>query len=78
MTDMGTGFAGDPYHENSTSRPMDALKGDMIGPHTQQPMESVAMTNPRSAGTDNIQGHWNAFEAPTPAPTGSNDKNAAH
>jgi len=72
-----TGFSGDPYHEG-TSRPMDGLKGDMVPAPTQQPMEFVAMTNPRSAATDNIQGHWNAFEAPHQAPTGSNDKNAAH
>ncbi|MGN6127883.1 MAG: hypothetical protein ACTHON_15080 [Humibacter sp.] len=72
-----TGFSGDPFHEG-TAKPMQGLKGDMIGPHTQMPMTSEAMTNPRSAATDNIQGHWNDFEAPTPAPTGSNDKNAAH
>lgn len=75
MTD--TGFPGDPFHEG-TSKPMASLKGDMIGPHTQMPMESEAMTNPRSASVDNIQGRWNAFEAPIPAPTGGNDKNAAH
>lgn len=73
-----TGFSGDPYHENSTSRPMDGLKGDMAQPHTQMPMTSEAMTNPRSAAADNIMGHWSDFEAPHQAPTGNNDAAAAH
>lgn len=77
MTDMGTGFAGDPFHEG-TSRPMDGLKGDMAQPHIQMPRTSEAMTNPRSAAAENIQGHWNAFEAPHQAPTGNNDAAAAH
>lgn len=72
-----TGFSGDPFHEG-TSKPMAGLKGDMAAPHSQAPMTSEAMTNPRSAATDNIQGHWNDFEAPHLAPTPSNDKNMAH
>lgn len=72
-----TGFSGDPFHEG-TSKPMAGLKGDMAQPHSQAPMTSEAMTNPRSAATDNIQGHWNDFEAPHLAPTPSNDKNMAH
>jgi hypothetical protein len=74
---MADGFPGDPFHEG-TSKPMMGLKGDMAAPHSQEPMTSEAMTNPRSAAADNIHGHWNAFEAPHQAPTGNNDSNAAH
>lgn len=72
-----TGFTGDPYH-NSPARPLAHLQGGMESAPTQMPMDSTAMTNPRSAAADNIDGSWTASLAPTPAPTGNNDKAKAH
>jgi hypothetical protein len=73
-----TGWTGDPYHEGA-SQPMAHLQGGMQEIHTQMPMDSEAMTNPRSAGTDNVQQTWNTTTlAPTPAPTGANDGAKAH
>lgn len=73
-----TGFSGDPYHEGA-SQPMAGLKGGMEMPNTQAPMDSDAMTNPRSASADNVQQTWNTtVNAPLPAPTGNNDKAEAH
>lgn len=73
-----TGFEGDPYHEGA-SQPMASLKGGMEEPHTQQPMGSEAMTNPRSAAPDNVAQTWNSTSlAPSAGSTGNNDKAAAH
>ncbi|MEW1547536.1 hypothetical protein [Streptomyces tsukubensis] len=70
---MSEGFTGDPYHEGA-SQPLAGLKGDMAQPNTQQPMDSEAQTNPRSAATDNVAQTWNSTSlAPTPAGTGSSD-----
>lgn len=78
MADMYTGFAGDPYHEGA-SQPLAHLKGGMEAAPTQTPMTSDAMTNPRSAATDNMGQTWNSTSlAPTPAPTGANDAMRAH
>lgn len=75
---MDTGFSGDPFHEG-TSKPLMSLQGGMDLPPTQMPMDSEAMTNPRSAAPDNIQQTWNTTSlAPTPAPTPNNDKVEAH
>lgn len=75
---MADGFPGDPFHEGS-SQPMAHLKGGMDEPHVQQPMASEAMTNPRSAGTDNVQQTWNTTSlGPIPAGTSNNDKAKAH
>lgn len=71
---MAEGFAGDPYHEGC-AKPMLSLRGGMDEPPTQMPRESEAMTNPRSAAADNVGQSWNSTSlAPTPAPTGNNDK----
>lgn len=73
-----TGWTGDPYHEGS-SQPMEHLQGGMQEIHTQMPMNSEAMTNPRSAAPDNVQQTWNTTSlGPTPAPTPNNDKAEAH
>lgn len=73
-----TGFSGDPFHEGG-SQPLKPLKGGLVPPHTQQPMDSEAMTNPRSAGTDNVQQSWNTTSlAPSGGSTGNNDKAEAH
>lgn len=79
MSEMySEGFAGDPFHEG-TSHPMDSLVGGMNGPHTQMPMDSTSMDNPRSAAADNVGPTWNTSSlAPTPAPTGDNDGMRAH
>lgn len=78
MTDMTSGFAGDPFHEG-VSQPLAHLKGGMEPAPTQMPATSEAMTNPRSAGADNVGQSWNSTSlAPTPAPTGSNDAMRAH
>jgi hypothetical protein len=75
---MAEGFAGDPFHEGG-SQPLAHLKGGMEGPNTQQPMTSEAMTNPRSAATDNVNQTWNATSlAPSAGSTGNNDKAEAH
>lgn len=75
---MSEGFAGDPFHEG-TSKPMASLKGGMEGPHTQAPMDSDAMTNPRSASTDTVAQTWNSTSlAPSAGSTGNNDKAEAH
>lgn len=75
---MTEGFAGDPFHE-SGSQPLAGLKGSMEQPHTQAPMDSEAMTNPRSAGADNVAQTWNSTSLGASAgTTGSNDKNKAH
>lgn len=75
---MSEGFAGDPFHEGG-SQPLDSLKGGMEQPHTQMPATSEAMTNPRSAGTDNVGQTWNSTSLGASAgTTGSNDKNKAH
>ena len=68
----------DEYH-GSPARPMDHLKGGMNEPYTQQPMDSEAMTNPRSAAADNVGQTWNTTSlAPKATPTGNNDKAEAH
>ena len=73
-----TGFSGDPFHEG-TSKPLMPLQGGMQEIHTQMPMDSEAMTNPRSASTDAVNQTWNTTVlAPTPAPTGNNDRHEAH
>lgn len=73
-----TGFTGDPYHEGC-SQPLMHLQGGMEDAPTQMPMDSTAMTNPRSAAPDNIGQTWNTTSlAPTPAPTPNNDKAEAH
>lgn len=75
---MADGLTGDPFHEGS-SKPLEHLKGGMEAAPTQMPMDSVAMTNPRSAAPDNVQQTWNTTSlAPTPAPTGDNDRMRAH
>lgn len=75
---MSEGFAGDPGHEGG-SQPMNGLKGSMEMPFTQAPMASTAQTNPRSAGSDNINQTWNTTVLGTaPAGTGNNDKAAGH
>lgn len=72
------GFEGDPYHEGG-SQPMAGLKGGMEMPNTQQPMDSDAQTNPRSAGTDNVAQTWNTTSLGASAgSTGNNDKAEAH
>jgi hypothetical protein len=72
-----TGFTGDPYHEGA-SQPMAHLQGGMAEIHTQMPMTSEAMTNPRSAGVDNVQQTWNTTSlAPTAANTPNNDSHEA-
>jgi hypothetical protein len=74
-----TGFSGDPYHENSTSKPLMSLQGGVEQPHTQAPMDSQAMTNPRSAAADNVGQTWNSTSlAPTAPGTPNNDKAEAH
>lgn len=73
-----TGWTGDPFHEG-TSKPLLPLQGGMDVVHTQMPMDSTAMVNPRSAGTDNVQQTWNTTAlAPTPSPTPNNDRHEAH
>lgn len=75
MSDVG--FAGDPYHEGG-SQPLAHLKGGMEMPHVQEPMTSEAMTNPRSAGTDNVNQTWNSTSlASGGGSTGNNDKSEA-
>jgi len=75
---MADSLAGDPYHEGG-SQPLAGLKGGMDAPYTQMPMNSDAMTNPRSAATDNMGQSWNSTTlAPAPAATGNNDKAEAH
>lgn len=75
---MAEGWVGDPFHEGS-SQPMAHLKGGMQDPPTQMPMDSEAMTNPRSAGTDNVQQTWDSTVLGAPAGTfGNNDKAKAH
>jgi hypothetical protein len=75
---MADGLTGDPFHEGST-KPLMHLKGGMVGAPTQMPMDSTAMTNPRSAGVENIQQTWNATSlGPVPAGTPNNDKAEAH
>lgn len=75
---MAEGFIGDPFHEGS-SQPLAHLKGGMQEPPTQMPMTSEAMTNPRSAGTENIQQTWSSTSlGATPSPTPNNDKAEAH
>lgn len=73
-----TGWVGDPYHEGS-SQPMAHLKGGMESAPTQMPMNSTAMDNPRSAGTDNVQQTWDTTSLGASAGvTGNNDKAEAH
>jgi hypothetical protein len=73
-----TGFTGDPFHEG-TSKPLMPLQGGMQEIHTQMPMASEAMTNPRSAGADNVQQTWNTTVlGATPSPTPNNDRHEAH
>ena len=73
-----TGWSGDPFHEG-TAKPMMPLQGGMEEIHTQMPMSSDAMTNPRSAAPANVQQTWNSTSlAPTPAPTPNNDSHEAH
>jgi hypothetical protein len=73
-----TGFTGDPFHEG-TSKPLMPLQGGMQEIHTQAPMDSTAMTNPRSASTDNVQQTWNTTVlAPSAGTTGNNDRHEAH
>lgn len=73
-----TGFTGDPFHEG-TSKPLMPLQGGMQEIHTQTPMTSDAMTNPRSASNDTITQTWNTTVlAPTPTPTPNNDSHEAH
>ena len=75
---MAEGFAGDPFHEGG-SQPLAHLKGGMEEPHTQAPMTSEAMTNPRSAAADNVAQTWNSTSlAPSAGSTGNNDKAEAH
>lgn len=74
---MSEGFAGDPGHEGG-SQPMTSLKGSMEMPFIQSPRESTAQTNPRSAGSDNINQTWNTTVlGSAPAGTSSNDSAAA-
>lgn len=76
---MPDGFAGDPYHEGSTSKPMKPLQGGMEGPHTQMPMDSTAQTNPRSASVDNVQQTWDTTTlAPSAGTTTSSDSRKPH
>lgn len=73
-----TGWTGDPFHEGS-SQPMAHLQGGMQEIHTQTPMTSEAMTNPRSAAPDNIGQTWNTTSlGATPSPTPNNDRAEAH
>lgn len=67
----------DEFH--SGAKPMESMQGGMFDPHTQAPMHSEAQTNPRSAGTDNVNQTWNTTTfAPKPGLSSSNDKNKAH
>jgi hypothetical protein len=69
-----TGFPGDPFHEGS-SKPLAHLQGSMAEVHTQAPLTSESMDNPRSAALDNMGQTWNTTSlAPAPAGTGNNDK----
>lgn len=66
------------FHEGA--RPQEGLKGGHEMPHTQAPQTSEAMTNPRSAGEDNIGQTWNSTSL-KPGHTQlnpTNDKNKAH
>ena len=75
---MADGLTGDPFHEG-TSKPLMPLQGGMEQIHTQMPMDSEAMTNPRSASTDNVNQTWNTTVlAPSAGTTGSNDRHEAH
>lgn len=69
-------------HDNdfhSGALPQEHLKGGMEQPNVQAPQTSEAMTNPRSAGEDNIGQTWNSTSlAAKPGLNGTNDKNKAH
>lgn len=70
-------------HDNdfhSGAMPQESLKGGKEEPHVQAPQTSEAMTNPRSAGEDNIGQTWNSTSL-RPGHTHlnpTNDKNKAH
>ncbi|MFC5799129.1 hypothetical protein [Streptomyces formicae] len=70
-------------HDNdfhTGDKPQEGLKGGHEAPNTQAPQTAEAMTNPRSAGTDNIGESW-ASTSLKPGHTQlnpSNDKNKAH
>jgi hypothetical protein len=77
---MAEGFAGDPFHEGS-SKPMEGLKGGMIGPHTQMPMQGTNAGKSQGGANDTAPntGSWNSTSLQPGRPTtGSNDKNKAH
>lgn len=66
----------DAFH--SGAKPMEHLKGGQEAVHTQAPQHSEAMTNPRSAGADNIGPVWDGqFRAPKPGNNPAN-KNQVH
>lgn len=70
-------------HDNdfhSGAMPQEHLQGGMEMPHTQAPQTSEAMTNPRSAGADNIGQAWDSTSLKPGHTTlnPSNDKNMAH
>jgi hypothetical protein len=48
----------DDFH--SAAKPQESLQGDMFEPHVQAPQTAEAMTNPRSAGADNIGQTWDS------------------
>lgn len=77
---MAEGFAGDPFHEGG-SQPMDSLKGGMLSPHTQQPMQGENAGKSQGGANDTAPntGAWNSTSLQPGHPTtGSNDKNKAH
>lgn len=67
----------DDFH--SGAKPMDSMQGGMFDPHTQTPMMSESMTNPRSAAPDNVGQSWASSSLESkPGMSGSNDRNKAH
>ncbi|MBA2951427.1 hypothetical protein [Streptomyces himalayensis] len=75
---MSEGFAGDPMHEGG-SQPMAGLKGSMIGPNTQTPMQgSNSGDTDGNTVTPNVAG-WNTTSLGSkPSPTSSSDSRRAH
>lgn len=55
---MSDTLAGDPFHEGS-SQPMMHLQGSMGPVHTQQPMDSENVENPRGQNVSEWTG-WNS------------------
>lgn len=70
-------------HDNdfhSGALPQEHLQGGMEEPNIQAPQHSEAQTNPRSAGTDNVDQTWNSTSLKPGSTTlnPTNDKNKAH